>query len=180
MSRIGKLPIVIPSKVSVEVDKNNVVTVKGPKGELQEKISKQIKVENIDGKIVVSCENETNGAKAAYGLYRSLINNMVEGVTKGFEKKLIISGVGYRAEKKGKNLVLQLGFSHPVEMEDPDGIETEVVSPTEIVVKGIDKALVGNYAANIRAKRPTEPYNGKGIRYENEVVRRKEGKAGAK
>ncbi|NLP30544.1 MAG: 50S ribosomal protein L6 [Clostridiales bacterium] len=180
MSRIGKMPVSLPAGVEVKVSDDNSVVVKGPKGELQEKISKQIKVENIDGKVVLSCKSEGNGAKAAYGLYRSLINNMVEGVTKGFEKKLIITGVGFRAEKQGKSLIMQLGYSHPVEMEDPVGIETEVTSPTEIVVKGIDKALVGNYAANIRAKRPTEPYKGKGIRYENEVVRRKEGKAGAK
>ena len=155
MSRIGKLPIDIPQGVQVAVDENNCVTVKGPLGELSEKVNPSL-----------------------HGLYRSLINNMVIGVSKGYEKKLQIVGVGYRANKNGNKLELQLGYSHPVVMEDPEGILTEVPKQTEIVVKGISKQSVGNYAAKIRDWRKPEPYKGKGIRYVGEYVRRKEGKAG--
>ncbi|HHU17072.1 MAG TPA: 50S ribosomal protein L6 [Clostridiales bacterium] len=180
MSRIGKLPVELPASVEVKVSDDNLVTVKGPKGELQEQISKSIKVEISDGVLTVSRGSDTKESNKLYGLSRTLINNMIIGVTTGFEKRLQLVGVGYRAEKKGKVLVMNLGYSHPVEMEDPDGIQTEVASPTEIVVKGISKELVGNYAANIRKWRRPEPYKGKGIHYAGEVVRRKEGKSGKK
>jgi len=180
MSRIGKLAVNLPAGVEVKVDENNLVTVKGPKGELQEKISKLVKVEMKDGGLSVTVSGTDKQTKSQHGLARTLINNMVVGVTNGFEKKMQLVGVGYKAEKKGKVLALSLGYSHPVELEDPNGITTEVPAPTEIIVKGIDKALVGNYAANIRAWRKPEPYKGKGIRYIDEVIRRKEGKAGKK
>lgn len=180
MSRIGKLPVTIPAGVEVKISDSNLVTVKGPKGELQEQISKLIQLEQKDGILTVSRKGDSKEERSAHGLSRTLINNMVAGVTQGFEKKLQLIGVGYKAEKKGKVLVLNLGYSHPIEMEDPTEIQTEVTSPTEVVIKGISKAIVGNYAANIRAKRPPEPYKGKGVRYVDEVVRRKEGKAGAK
>ncbi len=179
MSRIGKLPVTLPAGVEVTVD-DNLVTVKGPKGQLQEKISNLIKVEMQDGVLTVSRDSDDKEHRSAHGLSRTLINNMVTGVSNGFEKKLSILGVGYRAEKKGNTLVMALGYSHPIEMVDPEGISTEVPSPTEIVVRGIDKALVGNYAAIIRSKRAPEPYKGKGIRYADEVVRTKEGKTGKK
>lgn len=180
MSRIGRLPVALPAGVEVKVSGSNLVTVKGPKGELQEQISKLIKVEVNDGALTVSRDSDTKESRSAHGLSRTLINNMVTGVTSGFEKKLQLVGVGYKAEKKGKLLVMSLGYSHPVEMEDPEGIQTEVTSPTEIIIRGINKADVGNYAANVRKWRRPEPYKGKGIRYAGEVVRRKEGKAGAK
>ncbi len=179
MSRIGKLPVTLPAGVEVTVD-DNLVTVKGPKGQLQEKISNLIKVEMQDGVLTVSRDSDDKEHRSAHGLSRTLINNMVTGVSNGFEKKLSILGVGYRAEKKGNTLVMALGYSHPIEMVDPEGISTEVPSPTEIIVRGIDKALVGNYAAIIRSKRAPEPYKGKGIRYADEVVRTKEGKTGKK
>lgn len=180
MSRIGRKPVVVPAGVEVAVDANNVVTVKGPKGQLSQQISKKITVEVADGAVNVTRGSDQREERAQHGLARTLINNMVIGVTNGFEKKMQLVGVGYRAEKKGKTLVMNLGYSHPVELEDPEGITTECPSATEVVVKGIDKALVGNYAANIRAWREPEPYKGKGIKYENEVIRRKEGKAGSK
>lgn len=180
MSRIGRLPVTIPAGVEVKVSDNNVVTVKGPKGELQEQISKLITVEVKDGELSVTRANDAKEARSVHGLSRTLINNMIIGVTNGFSKKLILNGVGYKAEKKGNTLVMNLGYSHPVEMPDPEGIKTEVNGPTEVTVTGISKALVGNYAANIRKWRKPEPYKGKGIRYEDEVIRRKEGKAGAK
>jgi large subunit ribosomal protein L6 len=178
MSRVGKMPITIPQGVEVKVTDTNLVTVKGPLGELSEQIDKDIKI-SIDGEtLVVERPSDLKRFRALHGLSRALIFNMVEGVTKGYEKKLTIVGVGYRATKKGKNLDLQLGFSHPVSMEDPEGITTECPSNTEIIVKGISKQLVGNYAAKIRDWRKPEPYKGKGIRYVDEYVRRKEGKAG--
>ncbi|QIB68441.1 50S ribosomal protein L6 [Aminipila butyrica] len=180
MSRIGKMPVALPAGVEVKVDGNNVVTVKGPKGELSEAISKLIKVAVEDGTLVVTRDNDNKSAREQHGLARALINNMVTGVTAGYEKKLQLVGVGYKAEKKGKTLVMNLGYSHPVEMEDPEGITTEVTSPTELIIKGIDKAVVGNYTANIRKWRKPEPYKAKGIRYEGEVIRRKEGKTGKK
>lgn len=180
MSRIGKKPVTIPAGVEVKVSDSNLVTVKGPKGELQEQISKKIKFDISDGVLTAIPVDESKEATAMHGLARTLVSNMVTGVTEGFEKKLQMIGVGYKAEKKGKVLVMNLGYSHPVEMEDPEGITTEVTSPTEITVKGPSKAIVGNYAANIRKWRKPEPYKGKGIRYIDEVVRRKEGKAGAK
>ena len=178
MSRIGKMPVALPAGVEVKVDGNNVVTVKGPKGELQEQISKLIKVEIGDGMLTVTRDSDDKVHRSQHGLARTLINNMVVGVTTGFEKKLQLVGVGYKAEKQGKKLVMNLGYSHPVIMEDPEGITTECPSATDIVVKGIDKAYVGNYAANIRKWREPEPYKGKGIKYVDEVIRRKEGKAG--
>ena len=180
MSRIGRKPVVVPAGVEITVDANNVVTVKGPKGQLSEEISKLIKVEVKEGEVEVSRSSDAREERAQHGLARTLINNMVIGVTQGFEKKLQLVGVGYKAEKKGNTLVMNLGYSHPVEMVDPEGITTECPSQTEVTVKGIDKALVGNYAANIRAWRKPEPYKGKGIKYVDEVIRRKEGKAGAK
>ena len=180
MSRIGRKPIVVPAGVEVTVDDKNVVTVKGPKGQLSEEISKLIKVEIGEGEVHVTRDSDAREERSQHGLARTLINNMVVGVTQGFEKKLQLVGVGYKAEKKGKVLVMSLGYSHPVEMEDPEGITTECPSATEIVVKGADKAVVGNYAANIRAWRKPEPYKGKGIKYADEVIRRKEGKAGGK
>ena len=178
MSRIGIKPITLPAGVEVKID-GNVVSVKGPKGELQETISSLLTVENKDGVITVSRDGDEAEKRSQHGLARTLINNMVVGVTDGFEKKLVLIGVGYKAEKKGKKLVLSLGYSHPVELEDPEGITTETPDANTIVVKGINKAQVGNYAANIRAWRKPEPYKGKGIRYEGEYVRRKEGKTGA-
>lgn len=180
MSRIGIKPVDLPAGVEVKVDGNNAVTVKGPKGELTEQISKLLKVEIKDNTVTVSRESDAKAYREQHGLARTLIQNMVTGVTQGYEKKLELVGVGYKAEKKGKKLVLSLGYSHPVELEDPEGITTEATSATEIIVKGIDKAVVGNYAANIRSWRKPEPYKGKGIRYVGEYIRRKEGKTGAK
>ncbi|QAT42068.1 50S ribosomal protein L6 [Aminipila luticellarii] len=180
MSRIGKLPVNLPAGVEVKVDSNNVVTVKGPKGQLSETVSKLVKVEIADGVLTVTRDNDNKSSREQHGLARTLINNMVTGVTNGYEKKLQLVGVGYKAEKKGKKLVMNLGYSHPVEMEDPEGITTEVPSPTEVLIKGIDKAAVGNYTANIRKWRRPEPYKAKGIRYEGEIIRRKEGKTGKK
>ena len=178
MSRIGKLPVTVPAGVEITVSDQNLVTVKGPKGTLSQQISPLIKVENENGALKLSPSAEGREANMQHGLARSLVHNMVVGVTSGFEKKLEMTGVGYRAEKKGDTLIMQLGYSHPVEMKDPEGITTEVPSQTEIVVKGADKAQVGNYAAIIRAWRKPEPYKGKGIHYVGEVIRRKEGKTG--
>jgi large subunit ribosomal protein L6 len=172
------MPITIPQGVEVKVTDTNLVTVKGPLGELSEQIDKDIMIAIEGDTLTVERPSNLKRFRALHGLSRALIFNMVEGVTKGYEKKLQIVGVGYRATKKGKNLDLQLGFSHPVSMEDPEGITTECPSNTEIVVKGISKQLVGNYAAKIRDWRKPEPYKGKGIRYVDEYVRRKEGKAG--
>lgn len=179
MSRIGIKPITLPAGVEVKVDDNNLVTVKGPKGELQEQVSKLLNVEINDGVVKVTRDDDSAEKRAQHGLARTLINNMVIGVTEGYSKKLLLVGVGYKAEKKGKKLVMNLGYSHPVEMEDPEGIETEVPDATTVVVKGISKEQVGNYSANIRAWRRPEPYKGKGIKYDGEVIRRKEGKTGA-
>lgn len=178
MSRIGKQPITIPQGVQVTVTEKNLVVVKGPKGELSEQINPDMKVNINDNVITVERPSDKKDHRALHGLSRALIANMLEGVTKGYEKKLQIIGVGYRAQKKGKVLNLQLGFSHPVDMEDPEGIEVETPSQTEITVRGINKQKVGNYAAKIRDLRKPEPYKGKGIRYVGEYVRRKEGKAG--
>lgn len=180
MSRIGRRPVALPAGVEIKVDDNNMVVVKGPMGQLEQQIDPEIKVSVEGEEIVITRPNDNRKNRAQHGLARTLINNMVEGVTKGYEKKLQIIGVGYRAEKKGNTLVMNLGFSHPVEMVDPEGITTETPDANTVVVKGIDKALVGNYAAVIRAWRKPEPYKGKGIRYEGENVRRKEGKTGAK
>ena len=180
MSRIGRLPIAIPQGVTITISNDNVVTVNGPLGTLSEKIQKDMQI-SIEGEVLsVTRPTEQKLHRSLHGLSRSLINNMVVGVTQGYMKKLSIVGVGYKAIKQGSKLDLALGFSHPVVLEDPAGITTEVPVQTEILVKGIEKALVGNYAAKIRALRPPEPYKGKGIRYANENVRRKEGKTGKK
>lgn len=179
MSRIGNKPVELPAGVEVKKD-GNVVTVKGPNGELKQEISSSIGVEVKDNQVVLTRPSDSRVDKEQHGLARALVHNMVVGVTSGFQKKLEINGVGYRAEKKGKTLVMQLGFSHPVEMEDPEGITTETPDPNTILVKGNNKAQVGNYAAVIRSWRKPEPYKGKGIKYEGEHIRRKEGKTGAK
>ena len=178
MSRIGRMPIAIPSGVTVEVAENNKVTVKGPKGTLERVLPEAMDIK-VDGEeVVVSRQNDLKKNKALHGLTRTLIYNMVIGVTEGYEKKLEVNGVGYRAQKQGKKLVLSLGYSHPVEMEDPEGIETVLDGQNIIIVKGIDKEKVGQYAAEIRSKREPEPYKGKGIKYDTEVIRRKVGKTG--
>lgn len=179
MSRIGRMPIAIPAGVTVEIAENNKVTVKGPKGTLDRVLPKEMKITQENGEIKVERPNDLKKEKSLHGLTRTLINNMVLGVTNGYEKKLEINGVGYRAAKQGKKLVLTLGYSHPVEMDDPDGIET-VVEGQNIIVKGIDKEKVGQYAAEIRTKRAPEPYKGKGIKYVDETIIRKVGKAGGK
>lgn len=178
MSRIGLKPITIPSGVEVKIDANNYVVVKGAKGKLEQQLDKEIKINIEDNVIHLSRPTEQKRHKSLHGLTRTLLANMIEGVTNGYTRSLEIIGTGYRAQKQGKKLVLNLGFSHPVEMEDPEGIEVEVPAPTKIIVKGIDKQQVGNYAAVIRDWRRPEPYKGKGIRYEGENVRRKEGKTG--
>lgn len=179
MSRIGKKPIDVPAGVTVKVE-NNLVTVKGPKGELQRQIHHSMKVTLDNGVITVKRPDDEKENRALHGLSRTLIHNMVEGVTNGFSKTLEIQGVGYRAAKQGKNINFTLGFSHPVVMEPPAGITFDVPQPNKIVVSGSDKEKVGAVAAEIRNLRPPEPYKGKGIRYEGEHVRRKVGKAGAK
>lgn len=179
MSRIGRKPIAIPAGVDVKIE-DNLVSVKGPKGTLSQQISKELTIQMKDGELEVTRPSDNKKHRSLHGLSRTLINNMVVGVTEGYSKKLEIIGVGYRAAKQGNKLVLSLGFSHPVEMEDPQGLEVEVPSQTEIIVKGINKQQVGNYAAKIRAWREPEPYKGKGIRYSGEYVRRKEGKTGKK
>lgn len=180
MSRIGKLPVTIPAGVEVKFA-DSTVTVKGPKGELTQWVDENLVNINIeDGQLTVTRDNDAKERKSAHGLYRTLIHNMVVGVTDGFEKKLQIVGVGYRCEKKGDTLVLNLGYSHTIEMTDPEGITTEAPSQTDIIVRGISKELVGNYAAVIRQHRPPEPYKGKGIKYVDETIIRKEGKSGAK
>ncbi len=175
MSRIGKQPIPVPDGVTVEVEPG-LVRVKGPKGELAERVARDLGVKQQDGEIVVTRPSERGEHRAMHGLTRSLIANMVDGVTEGFEKRLEIQGVGYRAQLRGRNLELALGYSHPVPVEAPEGIEFEVPVPTEIVVRGISKQAVGEIAAQIRKKRPPEPYKGKGIRYRGEQVVRKVGK----
>ncbi len=179
MSRIGRQPITVPESVSMEVGKNNLITIKGPKGELKEQIHKDMTIEQEDGQLSVTRPTDNKMHRSLHGLSRALLNNMVTGVTQGFEKKLQVVGVGYKCEKKGNTLVLNLGYSHPIEMVDPDGVETAVAG-NEISIKGIDKSVVGNYAAKIREQRPPEPYKGKGIRYVDERIVRKEGKAGKK
>ncbi|MBR2371623.1 MAG: 50S ribosomal protein L6 [Clostridia bacterium] len=180
MSRIGRMPIVLPEGVEVKVE-NGLVTVKGPKGQLSQQIgNKDISVAVENNTIVLSRANDKKDARAQHGLYRALINNMVVGVTKGFEKALIVNGVGYKAQVQGKKLILNIGYSHPIEIEAPEGITIECPQLTEVVVKGIDKTLVGQVAANIRAKREVEPYHSYGIRYKDEVVITKEGKTAGK
>jgi large subunit ribosomal protein L6 len=175
MSRIGKKPIEIPAGVSVSLSPGRVM-VNGPLGELTQQVPQRMKVEQQNGEIVVSRPSERGDDRALHGLTRSLVANMVEGVTKGFEKRLEIQGVGYRAALRGQSLELSVGFSHPIVIEPPAGITFEVPAPTEVIVKGIDKQQVGQTAAEVRGVRPPEPYKGKGIRYVGEYVRRKVGK----
>ena len=180
MSRIGRRPIAIPAGVTVDIAENNKVTVKGPKGTLERVLPAEMDIKVEGSEIVVTRPNDLKKMKSLHGLTRTLINNMVIGVNEGYEKKLEVNGVGYRAQKQGKKLVLSLGYSHPVEMEDPEGLETVLDGTNIIIVKGIDKEKVGQYAAEIRAKRAPEPYKGKGIKYSDEVIRRKVGKTGKK
>ena len=180
MSRIGRMPIAIPAGVTVEVAENNKVTVKGPKGTLERVLPEEMEIKVEGAEITVTRPNDLKRMKALHGLTRTLIANMVKGVTDGYEKVLEINGVGYRAQKQGKKLVLSLGYSHPVEMEDPEGIESIVEGTNKITIKGIDKEKVGQFAAEIRDKRRPEPYKGKGIKYADEVIRRKVGKTGKK
>ena len=176
MSRIGREAITIPAGVEVKVDENNHITVKGPKGTLTQKLSDKMTITKEENVIHVTRPNDAKENRALHGLTRTLIHNMVIGVTEGFQKGLDVVGVGYRAQLQGKNLVLTIGYSHPVEMVPPAGIAFECPTPNKILVKGIDKQLVGAVAANVRTVREPEPYHGKGIKYETEVIRRKEGK----
>lgn len=178
MSRVGRLPIAIPAGVTVAVTPENVVTVKGPKGELVEAMHKDMNIAVENNEVVVTRPSDDKEHRALHGLTRALINNMVVGVEKGFQKTLILNGVGYRAQKQGNKLVMNLGYSHPVEIEAIEGVEFEIPEATKVVVKGINKQKVGEAAAKIRSWRKPEPYKGKGIRYEDEVIRRKEGKTG--
>ena len=180
MSRIGRMPIAIPAGVTVEVAENNKVTVKGPKGTLERVLPHEMEIKVEGAEVVVSRPNDLKKMKSLHGLTRTLINNMVIGVTDGYEKKLEVNGVGYRAAKSGKVLTLSLGYSHSVEMTDPEGIETVLDGQNIIIVKGIDKEKVGQFAAEIRDKRRPEPYKGKGIKYADETIRRKVGKTGKK
>lgn len=179
MSRIGRLPVTVPAGVTVDIAEKNHVTVKGPKGTLEKALPEEMEIKLEEGAVVVTRPNDLKKMKSLHGLTRSLIQNMVTGVTEGYKKELEVNGVGYRAAKQGKKLTLNLGFSHPVEMEDPEGLETKV-DGNKIIVEGIDKQRVGQYAAEIREKRRPEPYKGKGIKYADEVIRRKVGKTGKK
>ena len=180
MSRIGRHPIAIPAGVTVEIAENNVVTVKGPKGTLEKALPTEMEIKQEGEEIVVTRPNDLKKMKSLHGLTRTLINNMVIGVTEGYQKVLEVNGVGYRAAKSGNKLTLNLGYSHPVEMEDPEGVETVVEGQNKIIVKGLSKEKVGQFAAEIRDKRRPEPYKGKGIKYADEVIRRKVGKTGKK
>lgn len=180
MSRIGRMPITVPADVDVKIGEGNVVTVKGPKGELTQSLRPEMIITMENGHINVARPSEDKLHRSLHGLTRSLINDMVVGVTKGFQKELEINGVGYRASKEGNKLVMNLGYSHLVTVEEIDGITIEVPAQNKVVIHGIDKQKVGQFAANVRAKRPPEPYKGKGIKYANEVIRHKEGKAGGK
>ena len=179
MSRIGRLPVVVPAGVTVEITEDNHVTVKGPKGTLEKFLPVEMGIKVEDGHVVVTRPNDLKRMKSLHGLTRSLIHNMVVGVSEGYTKVLEVNGVGYRAQKQGKKLTLSLGYSHPVEMEDPEGLET-TVDGNKITVAGIDKERVGQNPAEIRDKRRPEPYKGKGIKYADEVIRRKVGKTGKK
>ncbi len=178
MSRIGRMPIAIPAGVTFDVTPDNVVTVKGPKGTLEKAMHKNMNISVEDGQINVTRPNDEKENRSLHGLTRTLVSNMTIGVSEGFQKTLELVGVGYRAQMQGKKLVLNLGFSHPVEFDHIDGIEFEIVSPTKLTIRGIDKELVGDVAADIRAWRKPEPYKGKGVKYEGEVIRRKVGKTG--
>ena len=179
MSRIGRMPVAIPAGVTVEIAEGNVVTVKGSKGTLVRELPKEMDIKMEDGHVILTRPNDLKKMKSLHGLTRTLIHNMVVGVSEGYTKTLEVNGVGYKAAKQGKKLVLSLGYSHPVEMEDPEGLET-TVDGNKIIVKGISKEKVGQYAAEIREKRKPEPYKGKGIKYDDEVIRRKVGKTGKK
>ena len=180
MSRIGRTPIDVPPGVEIKISEANIVTVKGPKGTLEQSISPEIEI-NMEGAIInVTRPGDAPRYRSLHGLSRTMIHNMVVGVTSGFSKELDINGVGYRATKEGKRLVMNLGYSHQVIMDDKEGITVDVPAPNKIIVSGIDKQAVGQFAADIRKKRPPEPYMGKGIKYANEVIRRKEGKTGVK
>ena len=178
MSRIGRMPITVPAGVTVTVTEDNFVTVKGPKGELQKQLHGDMIIKQENGVIEIVRPSEIKKHKALHGLTRTLLNNMVTGVTEGFKKELEINGIGYRAAKQGKDLVLNIGYSHDVIMPEIDGITVEVPAPNKIIISGPDKQKVGQFAAEVRGKRPPEPYKGKGIKYVDEVIRRKEGKAG--
>lgn len=178
MSRIGRMPIAIPAGVTFDVTPDNVVTVKGPKGTLEKAMHKNMNISVEDGHINVTRPNDEKENRSLHGLTRTLVSNMTIGVSEGFQKTLELVGVGYRAQMQGKKLVLNLGFSHPVEFDHIDGIDFEIVSPTKLIIRGIDKELVGDVAADIRAWRKPEPYKGKGVKYEGEVIRRKVGKTG--
>ena len=178
MSRIGKVPIPVPSDVKINLAEGNLLTVTGPKGTLTRKLSADMNIAHEEGSLVVTRPNDLKRFKSLHGLTRTLINNMVVGVTNGFNVELEINGVGYRAAKEGKKLVLNIGYSHQVIIEETDSISIDVPAPNRIIISGIDKAAVGQFAADIRKKRPPEPYKGKGIKYINEVIRRKEGKTG--
>ena len=180
MSRIGRMPIAVPAGVTVEIAENNKVTVKGPKGTLERVLPSEMEIKVEGSEVIVSRPNDLKKMKSLHGLTRTLINNMVVGVTQGYEKKLEVNGVGYKASKAGKVLTLNLGYSHPVEMTDPEGVETTLEGQNIIFVRGIDKEKVGQFAAEIRDKRRPEPYKGKGIKYADEVIRRKVGKTGKK
>jgi len=180
MSRIGKMPITVPAGVEVTVAEGNVVTVKGPKGTLQQQFAQNLTIAQEGNVITIARPNDEAANRAKHGLTRSLLNNMVVGVEKGFSKELEVNGVGYRVQKEGKKLVMNLGYSHQVIVEEIEGITLEAPTPNKVVVSGIDKQKVGQVAAEIRGKRPPEPYKGKGIKYTTETIRRKEGKAGGK
>ena len=180
MSRIGKLPVAIPAGVEVKLEDGNVITVKGPKGTLPRKLVDDLNIEVTATEVTVTRPSDLKRYKQLHGLTRTLIANMVEGVTNGYKKELEINGVGYRAAKSGNKLTLTLGYSHPVEMIDPEGITTTLEGNNKIIVEGIDKEKVGQFAAEIRTKRPPEPYKGKGIKYTTETIRRKVGKTGKK
>ena len=180
MSRIGRAPITVPAGVEVKVDENNHITVKGPKGTLERDLVPQMNIELGEGVIRVTRPDDSKENRSLHGLTRTLVDNMVVGVTQGFEKKLEINGVGYRAAKEGNKLVMNLGFSHQVFVPEIDGITIDVPNTNTVIIKGIDKQLVGQFAADVRSKRPPEPYKGKGIKYSDEVIRRKEGKTGGK
>jgi large subunit ribosomal protein L6 len=180
MSRIGRLPVALPQGVTVTVDADNVVTVKGPKGTLVKEMSKVINIKLENGHVIVTRPNDEKEVRALHGLTRALVHNMVVGVSEGYQKSLTLVGVGYKASKQGKKLVLNVGYSHPVEIDPLEGIDFDLPAATQVVVKGIDKQQVGQMAAVIRDVRKPEPYLGKGIKYSDEVIRRKEGKTGKK
>ena len=180
MSRIGKMPISIPNGVDVTLGEGNLVTVKGPKGTLSQRLSEKMTITSDNGVITITRPNDEKENRALHGLTRTLLNNMVVGVTEGYKKELDVNGVGYRVAKEGKKLNMNIGYSHPVVMEEIDGITIDVPSPNKIIINGIDKQKVGQFAAEVRGKRPPEPYKGKGIKYTDEVIRRKEGKTGVK